>query len=494
MSTIFDGYSKLNDKQIINQLAILETVNLSNTFKFYKSKVKESTFSTIRKLLGTADRQELKNGNSEKMNQEKINELHKMVKEKIEELKIYSREELDKRLKISLCERAGCESKDSEEIISVEVVNEASKRFSLPDHLTQAKKIETIYEVYNERVLKYLRENPDIIEEIDKLDLTNSKLLIHVFTDKIKSTDIIQGSKNIDREALVESIWLASLGSRDIFTPLIEDLPSFQIKPLENNSYLDDDIYFDAVNKYKQSIKNLETNDYKLADVEKEIDRYEKASVYKKSQLIDLKNRNEQAEKKLREIEVDLDFIDNIYDPVKREEKKDELIKQHADVNQEIVDNNKERIKLNYELEDIERFSNDLKLSKEYILKEKKNLKDFREDARKEYLIEEDNRFFELNALWEPHFEDFELESQFLKEAVEYNIPQRIEIERVLEELYRSKDPRVLANNFKKGQPRSSYNIKFLLSEERVVCLEYSVDIVKEKFKVTLLRILESIE
>ena len=51
-----------------------------------------------------------------------------------------------------------------------------------------------------------------------------------------------------------------------------------------------------------------------------------------------------------------------------------------------------------------------------------------------------------------------------------------------------------LASNFKKGQPKNNYNIKFLLNEERVVCLEYSVDIVKEKFKVTLLRILESIE
>ena len=494
MSTIFDGYRELNDKQIINQLAILETINLSNTFKFYKGKFKENTFSTIRKLLGTEHKQESRNGNSEKINQEKINELHNMVKEKVEQLRLYSREELNKRLKSALCERAGCDTKYSEDIVSVDVVNEASKRFSLPNHLTQAKKIETIYEIYNERVLKYLRENPDIIEEIDKLDLTDSKLLIYVFADKIKSTDIIQGSKNIDREALIESVWLAALGSRDIFTPPLEILPSFQIKPLEDGSYLDDEIYFEAVNKYKESIKILETNDYKLSDVEKEIDRYEKASVYKKSQLIDLKNRDEQAEKKIREVEVDLDFLENIYDPVKREEKRHHLIREHADANQEIVDNNKERVKLNYELEDIDRVLGDLELNKEYILKEQKNLKNYRDDSRKEYLIEEDNRFFELNALWQPHFEDFELESQFLKEAVEYNIPQRLEIEKVLEELYRSKDPRVLANNFKKEQAQNGYHIDFLLNEERVVCLEYSVDVVKESFKVKLLRILESIE
>ena len=87
MSTIFDGYRELNDKQIINQLAILETINLSNTFKFYKGKFKENTFSTIRKLLGTEHKQESRNGNSEKINQEKINELHNMVKEKVEQLR-----------------------------------------------------------------------------------------------------------------------------------------------------------------------------------------------------------------------------------------------------------------------------------------------------------------------------------------------------------------------------------------------------------------------
>ncbi len=494
MSTIFDGYSKLNDKQIINQLAILETINISNMLKFYKNKIKENTFNTIRKLLGTQHKEELEKENLDKINQKKINGLHSLVQEKIKELSIYSREELDRRLKISLCEKAGSDVKCSEEIISVDVVNEAMKRFSLPRQMTQAQKIEYIYETHNERVLKYLKENPDIIDQNNKLDLTDSKLLMHVFTDKIKSSDIIKGSKNIDRELLVESVWLAAMSGEDMFTPAEQDLPSFQIKPSERNIYLEDEIFFDAVKRYKKSIKDFEANDYKISDLEKEIDGYEKSIVLKKSQLIDLKNRDEQSEKQLREIEVDLDLLDNIYDKEQEEKKKYELIKEHGDVNQERVDNNKKRVKLKYELEDVSRLLNSLTLDREYLLKEQKRLKDNRDDARKEYLIEEENRYFELNSLWELHYDGFELEDQFLKEAVEYEIGQRMEIEKVLEELYRAKDPRVLASNFKKRQSKNSYSIDFLLGQERVICLEYSVEEDKTGLKVKLLRILESIE
>ncbi len=87
MNTIFDGYKKLNDKQIINQMAILETINLSNVFMFSKNKFKESTIHTIKRLLGT-ERENPEDKNTYKTKEEQVNELYELLKELSSEMTI----------------------------------------------------------------------------------------------------------------------------------------------------------------------------------------------------------------------------------------------------------------------------------------------------------------------------------------------------------------------------------------------------------------------
>lgn len=493
MNTIFDGYRKLNDKQIINQLAILETINLSNIFMFFKNKFKESTIHTIKKLLGT-EKENLEDENTDKTEEEKVNELYELLLESRKELRKLSRKELDTKLKLLLCDKADCDIEESEEIISLEILNEAMKRFSLSNYLTPAQKIDSIHNIYNEKILTYLKENSDtdLIDTNKALDLTDPKFLIHIFTETIKSWDIIQGSKNIDREVLVESIWLSSMANKEDFTPKTEDLPSSQIKTEPDGRYLEDSTFFKSIDTFNNYKDELEINDYRLSDLNEKMDKFEKASVSKKTQLIALNEKQKNDEKKIREIEVDLDYIDNIYDLVEREHKKNRLIQDHIKTKEQHKNDELIISELEYEVNELEQILNNLSLDKEYLLEEEKKLKDKRNEARRDYLVEEDERYNKIKSLWSSHFNEFEIETQFIMEAVGYTTKERIEIERILQELNMLDDPRVISSNFQKEQINNTYNIEFELEEDRLVCLEYSID--KATKKVKLLRILESIE
>lgn len=493
MSTIFDGYRKLNDKQIINQLAILETINLSNIFTYYKNTFKETTVETIKKLLGTSEKDNL-DEKTNKTQQEKVNELYELLVENRKELRKLSREELDIKFKLCLCDRANCNIEDSEEEISLAIVNEAVKRLSLSEYLTPSQKIDNIYKFYNDKVLNYLKEDPTIADQNKKFDFSDPKLLIHIFTETIKSWDMIQGSKRIDREVLLESVWLAAMSNVEPFTPKIEDLPSFNMKSKTEDPCEVDIEFFDSIRVYRSSIKKLEVNDYKLSDLDKEMSRYEKASVNKKAQLLEFNNQQKEIEKKLREIDVDLEYTVNIYNQEQRRVKRNCLLENQTNVEEsyKIV---KEKIEeLSYEVKALDIVLRDMSLDKEYLQEEEKELKDFRNDARKVYLIQQDKRYSEIKNLWIPFYNKFNIESQFIKEAVEYNIDERLEIERVLAELHSMKDPRVLSSNFKEEQINNNYNIEFLLDEERIICIDYVVEKDEDKFSVKLVRILECTE
>lgn len=505
MSTIFDGYRKLNDKQIVNQLAILETINFSNVFIYYRNKFKDSTVDTIKKLLGTRDKEDSASIEDtvvvdlNKSEEEKRNELYEILLENRKELRKLPREELNIKLKLALCDRSGANIEDSEEVISLEVVNESMKRLSLPKYLTPSQKIDMIYEKYDAKVFKYLKENPDVANQKKVLDFGDPKLLIHIFTETIKSWDIIQGSRIIDREVLLESVWLAAMSNVEPFTPKTEVLPSASIEKLDDDTYEDDTAFFNSINNFSKSKTDLETNDYKLSDLSKEMDRYEKASLNKKAKHLELKASQKEIEKKIRAIEVDLEYLVNIYDQGQRELKNNELVQSHMDTTSKHKYNARKIENLDFEIAELDKVLRNLSLDKEYLLEEEKILKALRDDTRKEYLLQEEKRFYELKKLWSSHYKKFEFDEPFLKEAVEYSIEDRIEIERVLEELKITKDPRILSSNFKEKQLNNTYNVEFNLDEKRIICLEYSLvenedEDKKKDFHVKLLRILESIE
>lgn len=489
MSTIFDGYDKLEDTQIIDQLALLETISFSNILKLYRSNFKESTVGTIKRLLGTLKKEE-----EEKVEQDKIDELYALLLEYKKEFRKLSRRQLNMKMKLAIGERTDSDKTDSEEIISLEAVNEASKKFDMPNYLTLSEKIDEIYNRYNDIIIKTLKENPDVVDTSGALDLTDNKMLLYVFIETIKSWDMIQGSKKIDREVLAECIWLAGAGNKEPFTPPLSSLPSFKFKPNSEGIYLEDVEFLEAREEYMSAIDNLERNDYKLLELEREIDKLKDQILNKKSKILELEGERRENEKKVREIEVDLEFVGNIYDDEQRNKKNDDLVRKHREVMQQITNNIRDIDVLNYQIKELDIDLSDLELDKEYLLREERNLKFFRNDSRREYMIEADKRFYSLQELWDSSFKEIEIEPQFLKEALEYSIEDRIEIERIIEELRTSKDPRVLSDNFKKQQIKNQYSIEFLIGSEKVLCLEYKVDESDVLRKVRLSRLLASIK
>lgn len=506
MSTIFDGYKKLSDKQIMNQLAILETINFSNILKFHKNKFKDSAVGTIKKILGTynkeateyedMDTEEIKFNVDElrehSVEENKMDELYELLKQSRSELKKLSRQELDLRLKLALCDKVDLTIEDSDEVVSLDIVNQAMTRYEVDEYLTPAQKIDKVYELYNDKVMEYLKENPTKVSQKRALDLSDPKLILYMIIETMKSWDIVKGSKSIDKEILAQSVWLSAIGNVEEFTPSIEQLPSFRFKPSSNNLYLEDTVFINPRNKYRESMEKLEEHEYKLQDLEEEMDKLENLILNKKNKILDLKNEQKENEKKLREIEVDLEYLVNIYDEEQREKKNQELVKKRREVNKDHLENQQFREQLKYEITRTEIDFRDLAISKEYMLTEEKRLKQARNQARHEYLVQADKRYDELKELWESHYTKFELESQFLKEIVEYRIEERIEIERVLEELHNARDFRILSSGFKKQITRDIYIVEFKLEENRIICIEYSID--EKDSRVRLIQILEAIE
>jgi hypothetical protein len=88
MPNIFDGLRKISDKDMIEQIALLEIMNLTNISKPIIQKAKKNTISIIN-FLGS------KMGKSRMLKEPEVKEIWTLIDEKKGELKNFTRSELD---------------------------------------------------------------------------------------------------------------------------------------------------------------------------------------------------------------------------------------------------------------------------------------------------------------------------------------------------------------------------------------------------------------
>ena len=91
MPNIFDGLRKISDDHIIEQIALLETMNMTNISKPIAQKAKKKTISIINFLVS-------KIGKDDMIKEPEIKEIWTLIDEKKDELKNCTRIELDERL------------------------------------------------------------------------------------------------------------------------------------------------------------------------------------------------------------------------------------------------------------------------------------------------------------------------------------------------------------------------------------------------------------
>ena len=511
MTTIFDGYKNLTDEQIIDQITILETINFTNSMKLYRNKVKESTVKVIKKIWNNIE----KDTETEEIKTKEIYETLEENKQKLMEL---SRQELDIKLKLLLCDKVESDIELSEEEISLDIVNEAIKILDIGDYLTPAQKIDEIFDIYNEKVKKYLelkinedsedKENKKIkLEEIN----TNINFLMEVIIENIKSKDIIYGSKKIDREILSQSIWISALNYGKKFSPYIEELPSSSLSIVKDEMIKEDDQFFKLKSNYQKAINELDENEIRHMDLENELDEVKKSIENKKYTRLETENTNNQLNKKIIDIESELLYIVNNLEVLEKEvgylsdrieiryskvinrynemKKEFDLKKQEIrDIKNEIKEKEIKILSLTEAIKNDDKNINNMTIKVEYLQEEIKRLKKVRSQAEKEYLEEKETRYKKLKNLWNLYFKDIDIQPQFIKEVVEYRLNDRLKIERVIKELQESKNPATISRNFRKKEKKENFYIDIMLNEYKQVRLEYKIEEYNEN-KINLIRV-----
>ena len=160
MPNIFDGLRKISDDDIIEQIALLETMNITNISKPIAQKAKKKTISIIN-FLGS------KLGKNHMIEEPEVKEIWTLIDEKKDELKNCTRMELDERLLNILMEKSKNDIEDpTEDEISIEVIEEAAKLYKLYKNSTPGQKADNIYLKYCEKLKgkakEYLNEQPFI--------------------------------------------------------------------------------------------------------------------------------------------------------------------------------------------------------------------------------------------------------------------------------------------------------------------------------------------
>ena len=143
MPNIFDGLRKISDKDMIEQIALIETMNISNISKPIVQKAKKKTISIIN-FIGS------KIGRNRMIEEPEVKEIWSLIDENKDELKNCTRADLDERLLEILLEKSKSDMKNlTEDALSIEIIEEAGKLYKLYKKLTPGQKADTIYLKYN---------------------------------------------------------------------------------------------------------------------------------------------------------------------------------------------------------------------------------------------------------------------------------------------------------------------------------------------------------
>jgi len=493
MPNIFDGIKFLTDNDIIEQIALLETMNMSNISKPIAQKAIKKAVNLIN-FLGN------KIGKDPNIKEPEVKEIWTVLEEKRNELKEYTRDELNQRLKDILIEKSKNKiDEPSEDEISVQVIEEAAKLYKVNEKLMPGKKAEIIYLNYseknNENTQEYLKDESMNGVEYEILDRSlNEEEIAKVYYNnkseeykeknefkKVIEPDkisILNSWRNLDRHMLAKIIWLSVKKYGSKFTPSKEEMPSY-VNNEEKQLVIKNEKAFE---KLKEEVKEVNNNVNKYADKIKKIDQLlnkenkflaDKIKLMKntKQDIIKLENLKDtlKEEKKLKEEAL------KIFEEERKNaslEKLDLLMEEYEKIKLEIFDVNNEINniihELTYKSELVENTDKEIDEKDELIKKltrdskqtniEKEKLEEIYESKKDQINNMKIQKRTDILEKWSRTFCNFIIEEDDLENIFDFNIDELIEIEIYLYELNYTKDPQALSMGLiKDGKEKYDY-------------------------------------
>jgi hypothetical protein len=513
MPNIFDGLRQISDNDMIEQIALLETMNITNISKPVIQKAKKKTISIIN-FLGN------KFGKGNMLEEPEVKEIWTLIDEKKEELIECTREQLEERFFDVLkgkCKDDG-ENK-SEDALSIEIIEEAAKLYKIYKNSTPGQKADAIYLKYDEKIkgkaMEYINEQPfidlqetteDIEEIIKNMDQDQKKELLQ--SVDIEKLTLLNVWKKVDRQHFSRIVWMAVKSFGGAFTPKEEILPSFIDKEKDTEIIEREEDLQRSQEELAKLKSEMEVCQDKISSIEDNLDKENRTlnkAVKDKNQaeedIIDLEKMSSKLETLKKSKEDKLSEIKGQMENVVLEElevlmEDFKVVKFHiVDINNKISDT---RLEISYKKQLIE---DNLKL----IESKEKSIKgivvDFQQlkvDADKlitaynqkklEVHKKEEIKRNEIFQKWSQFFNNFIFEFNNLKNVVNFSRKELLQIEECLYELHFTKDPMALSMGLieTKGEKEEYQYIDIGFSDKFQVEIQYNVlDGEEKKVRIT---------
>ena len=164
MANIFDGFNKINDQGVREQIAVLETVTMANVLKIYGEKAYKGITDAVNYIGKIFDK--------EIMDSPNVQELDEQIRDCVNSMTDMKREALDWRLRRALSERSHLKNNIpsgsvgevlpsicyDDEALSIAVVDGAAELLEVDQELSPVEKIEVVNQRYAERMLTEMRK------------------------------------------------------------------------------------------------------------------------------------------------------------------------------------------------------------------------------------------------------------------------------------------------------------------------------------------------
>lgn len=477
MVNLISGIKELSDEDIRLQIALFETVTFTNA-------VKTTGYKTVGKIFDFANKfaAVFTEPNPNQKPENETFSVLDIVIGRVNELKNISRAELDHMFRNILIEKSNTLNENitmdsaSNELLSILIIKEAAKIYSIDKYLSPTKQAERICQNYYEQFLYRLhkdlvKETPEQIKITDnnlqmhlkksdiedirglskritltefsgrgigkvlrtEVGIQNLKIIIDYFGlesfDVIKTVissiyDTVLGINRVSRALLAQFIWVIVKANGGTFSIKQQTLPSYISTKSGSNIELQDNEYFTILN----SKKNLEEN---ISNFTNEIENITNKIMEFQEKLLEENYEYNEAKYSLENLESKKAYYDN------NEVPKEELKQYYSDVilakrNFDSVDS---RIKKRtIQISDLRMKITVLKTENEEC---KKELISTSEIANK--LTEQKTTKLEL--LWNAYFNRLMFEPQVYQRVVmEFTNEEMLNIEEFLKEMDDSTD------------------------------------------------------
>ncbi len=442
MSNIFDGLYKLDYEQIINQIAVLETINRINLSKPMFQKAVKKAVNVIN-YVGN------KLGKDPNVKEPAVKEIWTMLEESKRELRDITREELNLRLKKILMDK--CKVKfqaPSDDELSIAVLEECCKSLKISPKLMPSVKADMIYEkckaAYNNEENKEENVNTEIIDE---------------------SISFLKLGKKFDRQQLIKFTCMCIKAYGHEFAPKDEDMPSY-VNDQEKMAVMESE---KAIEELRNEIAELKKRVNNMAENIKENEKIIRTEKKAYTNLTEIQNTASKEIADLKKIKEELalekEELNSKISLLEEErvnaslDKLDEIMKIYEEIKLRIFDINtsvnsivhdivyKEQL-INNCLNDCNEKEKIIRSAMEEKEKNEASLKELSVDynEKKEILYSVENKKKEDIILrWNKFFNNFIFNESDLQNIVKYNNDELISIEKCMWELDNTKDPQALS-------------------------------------------------